>query len=82
MDVLNFRMMTIDNETAEELCDSHQEKGEKKIIVSIFTNNIAFSIECLKNKIFLEMLTISYTVSYQVSSKVLTELVCDPNHIF
>ena len=48
MDVLNFRMMTIDNETAEELCDSHQEKGEKKIIVSIFTNNIAFSIECLK----------------------------------
>ena len=48
MDVLNFRMMTIDNETAEELCDSPQEKGEKKIIVSIFTNNIAFSIECLR----------------------------------
>ena len=48
MDVLNFRMMTIDNETAEELCDSPQEKGEKKIIVSRFINDMAFSIECLR----------------------------------
>ena len=48
MDVLSFRMMTIDNETAEELCDSPQEKGEKKIIVSRFINDMAFSIECLR----------------------------------
>ena len=44
MDVLSFRMMTIDSETAEELYDSHQEKGEKKIIVS------KFSIECFTGK--------------------------------
>ena len=44
MDIQNFRMMTIDSETAEELCDSHQEKWEKKIIVS------RFSIEWLKGK--------------------------------
>ena len=44
MDISSFRMMTIDSETAEELRDSHQEKGEKKIIVS------KFSIECFKGK--------------------------------
>ena len=44
MDISSFRMMTIDSETAEELCDSHQEKWEKKILVS------RFSIECLKGK--------------------------------
>ena len=48
MDVLSFGMMTIDSSAAEELCDSHQEKGEKKIIVSISSNDIAFSIECLR----------------------------------
>ena len=44
MDISSFRMMTIDSETAEELRDSHQEKGEKKIIVS------KFSVGCFKGK--------------------------------
>ena len=54
MDISSFRMMTIDSETAKELCDSHQEKGEKRIIVSKFANDIPFSIEYLggKNNIF------------------------------
>ena len=38
MDILSFRMMTIDTAAEEELCDSHQEKGEKKIIVSKFAS--------------------------------------------
>ena len=50
MDILGFRMMTIDTAAAEELCDSHQEKGEKKIIVSKFANDIPFSIEYLRGK--------------------------------
>ena len=44
MDILSFRMIAIDSAAEEELCDSHQEKGEKKIIVS------KFSIECFKGK--------------------------------